>query len=160
MNEIRMENTEKAEKLHPEMQEMLEPRIAHALGNFRAAVHGWSREMMEHQTGSNEKAATLLVRSARRRTWRLAAAWSLASVLAMGAVSGALYERHQQQAEAQLAHQRLLEHQRELAAQKAKAEEDLLAKVESDISREVPSAMEPLAQLMVNDGTQTANAAQ
>jgi hypothetical protein len=30
----------------------------------------------------------------------------------------------------------------------------LLAKVDSDVSREVPSAMEPLAQLMAGDETQ------
>jgi hypothetical protein len=30
-------------------------------------------------------------------------------------------------------------------------EEDLLAQVDSDVSREVPSAMEPLAQLMSGD---------
>jgi len=32
-------------------------------------------------------------------------------------------------------------------------EEELLAKVDSDVSRVVPSAMEPLAQLMAEDGT-------
>ena len=32
-------------------------------------------------------------------------------------------------------------------------EEDLLAKVDSDVSREVPSAMEPLAQMMSDDDT-------
>jgi hypothetical protein len=39
-----------------------------------------------------------------------------------------------------------------MAAQRAQAEEeDLLAQVDSDVSREVPSAMEPLAQLMAED---------
>ena len=38
--------------------------------------------------------------------------------------------------------------------QQAKQEdEDLLAKVDRDVSREVPAAMEPLAQLMVEDET-------
>jgi hypothetical protein len=32
-------------------------------------------------------------------------------------------------------------------------EEDLLAKVDSDVSRQVPAAMEPLAQLMAADET-------
>ena len=36
----------------------------------------------------------------------------------------------------------------------AQEEEDLLAKVDSDVSREVPSAMEPLAQLMAEDETE------
>ena len=43
------------------------------------------------------------------------------------------------------------EHQRQVAEQRAREEEDLLAKVDSDVSREVPSAMEPLAQLMAED---------
>jgi hypothetical protein len=33
-------------------------------------------------------------------------------------------------------------------------DEDLLAKVDSDVSRGVPSAMEPLAQMMAGDVTQ------
>jgi hypothetical protein len=42
-----------------------------------------------------------------------------------------------------------------LREQQAKAEEeDLLAKVDSDVSREVPSAMEPLAQMMAEDERQ------
>ena len=32
--------------------------------------------------------------------------------------------------------------------------EDLLAKVDKDVSREVPAAMEPLGQLMAEDETQ------
>jgi len=45
--------------------------------------------------------------------------------------------------------------QQRLAAQERarQEEEDLLAKVDSDVSREVPSAMEPLAQLMAGDET-------
>jgi hypothetical protein len=36
----------------------------------------------------------------------------------------------------------------------ADSDEDLLATVDSDVSREVPAAMEPLAQLMDDNGTQ------
>jgi hypothetical protein len=35
-----------------------------------------------------------------------------------------------------------------------KDDEDLLAKVDNDVSRQVPSAMEPLAQLMAEDEVQ------
>jgi hypothetical protein len=35
-----------------------------------------------------------------------------------------------------------------VAVQRAKEEEDLMAKVDSDVAREVPSALEPLASLM------------
>jgi hypothetical protein len=47
---------------------------------------------------------------------------------------------------------RAAESERLVAEQRAsQEEEDLLAKVDSDVSREVPSAMEPLAQLMTED---------
>jgi hypothetical protein len=39
------------------------------------------------------------------------------------------------------------------ARQNQKENEDLLAKVDSDVSREVPVAMEPLAELMDGDET-------
>jgi hypothetical protein len=53
---------------------------------------------------------------------------------------------------------RVAEHER-LAAnernqQVRQEDEDLLAKVDSDVSRGVPSAMEPLAQMMAGDETQ------
>jgi hypothetical protein len=46
--------------------------------------------------------------------------------------------------------------QQKLAAEQRAHEEneDLLAKVDSDVSREVPIAMEPLAQLMAEDEAQ------
>jgi hypothetical protein len=47
-----------------------------------------------------------------------------------------------------------VEQERLAALERARQEEeDLLAKVDSDVSREVPSAMEPLAQLMAEDET-------
>jgi hypothetical protein len=49
---------------------------------------------------------------------------------------------------------RIAEQQHELAAQRAKDEADLMARVDSDIARQVPSALEPLASLMdENQGT-------
>jgi hypothetical protein len=48
---------------------------------------------------------------------------------------------------------RAAEQQKVIAEQRAREEEDLLANVDSDVSREVPSAMEPLAQLMTDDET-------
>jgi hypothetical protein len=67
-----------------------------------------------------------------------------------GGDSDGFYLRHQRLEQAKIAEvARLAEQQRELREQQAKEEEeDLLAKVDSDVSREVPSAMEPLAQLM------------
>jgi hypothetical protein len=52
---------------------------------------------------------------------------------------------------AKIAAQRDAERQRQMAEERAREAEDLLAKVDSDVSREVPNAMEPLAQLMAED---------
>jgi hypothetical protein len=66
-----------------------------------------------------------------------------------------LYDRHhkQEQAKAEAAEaarqQKISE-----AQQSSKDEEDLLAKVDNDLSRQVPRAMEPLAQLMAEDEAQ------
>jgi len=54
---------------------------------------------------------------------------------------------------ARIAAARQVQQQRLVAEQHAREEEDLLAKVDSDVSREVPSAMEPLARLMAEDET-------
>jgi hypothetical protein len=68
-------------------------------------------------------------------------------------VTGVVHERHQRQETARAAAAaRAAEHERLVAAERTKAEdEDLLATVDSDVSREVPSALEPLAQLMIED---------
>jgi hypothetical protein len=75
-----------------------------------------------------------------------------------------VYAHHQQQAK--VVHERVVEAPRRLAEQETKQEtkqdqpqarhedEDLLAKVDSDVSRAVPNAMEPLAQLMATDESQ------
>ena len=54
-------------------------------------------------------------------------------------------------AEQQRLQERLAAQQRDQQAQQE--DEDLLAKVDSDVSRDVPVAMEPLAQLMAEDET-------
>ena len=61
--------------------------------------------------------------------------------------------QHKLEAARIAAQQQAAERQRQLAAQKAAAvtDEALLAGVDSDISRGVPSAMEPLAQMMSYD---------
>ncbi len=55
---------------------------------------------------------------------------------------------------ARLALQREVEQQRQLAAERARDAEELLARVDTEISRQVPSAMEPLARLMTEDEAQ------
>jgi hypothetical protein len=122
------------------------PELEQALKNFRLSVHAWSAAEL-----SRERPA---LKVARRRSWRLSAAWALAAALAAGGVAtGGVYERHQQQLRIAAA-ARVAEQQRVAREMQARAEEeDLLAKVDSDVSREVPSAMEPLAQLMAEDET-------
>jgi hypothetical protein len=93
------------------------------------------------------------VKTVRQRSWRLAAGWALGCVLVAGSVSGGIYERHHRQELARIAAAQQAEQQRVAREQRAREEEDLLAKVDSEVSREVPSAMEPLAQLMAEDET-------
>ena len=121
--------------------------LGEALKNFRSNVHAWS----EAEYGRARQ-----VKTVHELSWRVAAGWALGCVLAAGSVTGILYERHHQlelqktAAAEQAARQQKLE-----AEQRAsKEDEDLLAKVDSDVSREVPSAMEPLAQLMSENEAQ------
>ena len=124
-----------------------EPDVAleQALKNFRSSVHAWSEAAY-----SRPRTAVSVVR---HRSWRLAAGCALGCVLAAGSVTGVVHERHQRQETARAAAAaRAAEHERLVAAERTKAEdEDLLATVDSDVSREVPSALEPLAQLMIED---------
>jgi len=118
--------------------------LEEALANFRLSVIAWS----EAELGR----ARTPVRTVRQRSWRLAAGWALAGVLAAGGLGGGIQEhRHKLEVARMAAAARVAEQQRVIAEQKAKEEEDLLANVDSDVSREVPSALEPLAQLMDDD---------
>lgn len=126
--------------------EMLDPKLREALGNFKANVHAWSEAMMSRPQTLREVVV--------RRTWKLAAGWALGCVLVVGGVSTGLYEHHHQRELARIAEIREAEHQRLVAAEHTREEEDFMAKVDSDVSREVPSAMEPLASLMTYDEAQ------
>jgi hypothetical protein len=64
---------------------------------------------------------------------------------------GGIHERDHRRELAKIAAQREAENQRQLVEERAREAEDLLAKVDSDVSREVPDAMEPLARLMAED---------
>jgi hypothetical protein len=69
-----------------------------------------------------------------------------------------VYQNHRQQVAQKIEAARIAaqQQQREMAAaQVAKEnEEDLMANVDSDVAREVPSALEPLATLMTEDESQ------
>ena len=119
-----------------------------ALRDFRLSVHAWSEAVYSRPRRA-------LAASPHRRAGRLAAGWALGCVLVAGGVSGGVWGHHRQ--EMRIAAARAAERERLAAGernQRARQEdEDLLAKVDSDVSREVPSAMEPLAQLMAEDET-------
>ena len=132
--------------LHPidENLSLGAPELAQALKNFRASVLAWSEAAY-----SRPRTA---VKTVRQRSWRLAAGWALGCALVVGGLSGGVHERHHRQELARMAAARAAEQQRLVAEQRVREEEeDLLAKVDSDVSREAPSAMEPLAQLMAED---------
>jgi len=126
--------------------EEIGPMLEQALGDFRQCIHAWSEAAYQQPRA----AVSVVV----HRSWRLAAAWALGCVLAIGGVSGGIHEHHQKvmakiKAEQEAKQQQLAAQQRARAA-----DEDLLAAVDSDVSREVPAAMEPLAQLMEGDESQ------
>jgi len=138
----------RGESARPNPDEMLDPALKQAVGDFRQSIYAWSEAAY-----SRPRTA---VQIATRRSWQMAVGWALGCVLAAGSLSGGLYERHHRQAVARMAAQLRLARERKLAAQQRarQADEDLLATVDSDVSREVPVAMEPLAQLMDSDGNQ------
>ena len=120
----------------------LDPAMEQTLRDFRASVQAWSAaELVRPRT----------LRPARRGLWRLAAGWALCLLVAVGALSGGALWRRQvavRQAEAAAAQKLRVE-----AEQRAQYDE-LLAAVDSDLSRQAPRAMEPLAKLMGEEDSQ------
>lgn len=117
--------------------------LEQALKHFKSSVHAWSEAEY-----SRPRAWT---REVRHRSWRLALGWAMGCALVVGSVSGGLLERQHKLELAKIAaQQQAAERQKQLLEQQAVKETDeaLLAGVDSDISRGVPSAMEPLAQMM------------
>jgi hypothetical protein len=128
--------------------ERLEPALDEALRNFRLSVHAWSEAALSRP----QKA---LLPSPHNRVARLAVAWALGGVLVAGGVSAGIWQHHRQ--EMRIAAVRAAEHERLVAQQRNQQtrlddDEDLLASVDSDVSREVPAAMEPLAQMTTESG--------
>jgi hypothetical protein len=130
---------ENAKRMGTEKFEELEPEVREALGNFKASVDAWSEAMMSRPRE---------VKAPARTNWSRVTKWALGCVVFAGTVSGGVYSNHRQVEAAKVEAARIAEQQKELAAQRAKEEEDLMAKVDSDVAREVPSALEPLASLM------------
>lgn len=118
--------------------EALDPALKQALGDFKASVRAWSDAAYNRPRTVGASVA--------RKQWKLAASWGLAAVLLASGISGSVYLRHESTLQAQLAARRAIEQQKQAALQAAQ-EEEILASVDSAVSREVPKAMEPLARL-------------
>lgn len=125
----------------------MDPELELALKSFRESVHAWSE-------AACNRPRRALAEAPQRRVWRLAAGWALGCVLTAGAVSGGIYQVHHRQELARQEAARQAQLQKQLAEEREKEAERLLAEVDSDVSREVPSAMEPLAQMMTEDESQ------
>jgi hypothetical protein len=127
----------------PEQDSVLEQ----ALKDFRSSVHAWS-EAAYKQPRSAERIVP-------QRSWRPAASWVLGCALLAGCVTGGVVEQHRQQEAARIAAaQQARQQQMEAQARARQKDRNLMATVDSDISQEVPTAMEPLAQMMEDGGTQ------
>jgi hypothetical protein len=131
---------EKTEQAELEAQEAA---LKQELSDFRMSVHAWSDSVYSRPRP--------VFKATAHRVWQRAAGWALVCVLMVGGVSGGLFERQHQQQMARIEAARQAEQQRLAAEQRVREEEEFLAKVDSDVSREVPSAMEPLATLMAED---------
>jgi hypothetical protein len=138
-------------------KDLQDQKLDEALRHFKQSVDAWSDAAY-----SRERA--LQAHAVRRRSWRLALGWALGCALVAGSLSGAVFERHHRQElarqdqmrqdqAARAAENARLSREQQAAQQARQDEEDLLARVDSDVSQAVPSAMEPLAQLMAEDGT-------
>jgi hypothetical protein len=146
-----------------------EPRmdedLAAAIGDFRLCVQTWSDSVLS-------RPCKALAEAPRGRVWRLAAGWAFACLLLAVAVSGGVYQLGRLRHPApQLAQRQALpiaapvadDHtssapvtERSVAstAKPAPEEEDLMTSVDADIAQSVPDALQSLAQLMAEDGTQ------
>jgi hypothetical protein len=153
------------------------PELEQALRHFKASMDAWSDATLNNAVLSRPR---MTAQTAVRHTWRMAASWALGCLLAAGSLAGAVHEIYHRQEMARLAAQQAAQKAAEERAAAARdaalrasaqvnksvpvaatlkddagaQDEDLLATVDSDVSREVPAAMEPLAQLMDENGTQ------
>jgi hypothetical protein len=147
---------ESGEELNP----MKNSELDETLRDFRLSIHAWSE-------AAYSRPRTAPAAAVRNHLWRLASALALGCALIAAGVSGGIYTHfHRQQTavgpqprpEMKIAESRAAEAEQPAVEQRSQRtpveEEDLLAKVDSDVSRQVPAAMEPLAQLMAGDVTE------
>jgi hypothetical protein len=144
---------------HDALNPVRDSELNEALTDFRLSVHAWSENAFS-------RSRMVAAAAPPRRVWRLAAGWALGCVLVAGGAFGGFYGHlHRQQAagwehhpqETGIHETSAVKLEQPAVVQRVQQthneEEDLLAKVDSDVSRQVPAAMEPLAQLMAGDET-------
>ena len=124
--------------------EMIDAELEQTLNDFRASVHAWS------EAAYSQPHVPVKVY---RTSWRVVAGWALGCVLAVGSLSGGLFERHRLTEQAKVAAAAEEARQQKMEAEQRRQTEEL-AKIDADVSRDVPSATEPLAQLMMEDTAQ------
>lgn len=124
----------------------MEPELRQALGDFKLSVGAWSEAMMGRPREAKAPA---------RINWSAVTKWALGCTVFVGTVSGGLYQNHKQVEAARVETARVAAQQRSLESAKAAKvdEEELMADVDSDVSRQVPSALEPMASMMAADET-------
>lgn len=146
--------------------------LSEALKLFKSNVDAWSEAAYQRPRTA--------VSGVHSNGWRLAAGWALGCALAIGGLAGGVFERQHRQELAKVAalkaaqktaHERMVAAGAAAATQEAldeqpavksattvksstNSDQSLLAAVDKDVSRGVPAAMEPLAQLMDDGGSQ------
>lgn len=121
-----------------------DPALESVLSDFRQSVHAWS-------DAAYHRPRTGAVRVSSLRVWRVAIAGALVCLLAIGGIGTSVHVRHRREEAARVEALRNAERQRQMEAERARDAVDLLAQVDTEVSREVPSALEPLAPASVED---------
>ena len=164
MNRNEMKKAE--EPLMDELEKLeMDPVLKQALGDFKASVHVWSEAEFVRPRAAHPATHGL-------RRWALG--WSLAGVLLAGGVSGVVIVGHHWRQDPPVAtvhgvqqpvQPTTLQTQPMVASaggqvtgkgasvKQESQDEELLASVDSAVSRTVPSAMDPLVDLGTESGT-------
>ena len=140
-----------------------DPELESVLKDLRASVHAWSARAYRSRS-------LVLSQVPQRTLWHRSLVWALSIIVAAGVVTAGVYQYRQKEQIRQAAIERELEKERqakpqgsqqagvvpvgEAAGQRGRDVDELLARVDRDVAREAPSAMEPLASLMDDDEKQ------
>lgn len=141
------------------LDSQLDSHVEEALRNFRLSMHSWS----EHELTRRPAMQMQPARSAWHWFMAPAATWAAAAALAIAAVGVPVGVHHhnaaiaQQKADDEARQRKLQEIQEAAQTQIAHTNIDddkLLQHVDSDIAQDTPDAMQPLASLMSDSGTE------